>query len=94
MISSITPIDYKPLLEVTGKSPLNRAENAREEFLMLFLQEIIKSDSTFAPEQEDGLFNNQTQGIQKDLFTQALLKQIVQNPDDGLSSSFYGSVQQ
>ncbi|MFC1478522.1 hypothetical protein ACFL57_03595 [Candidatus Margulisiibacteriota bacterium] len=85
----IDPVDMTPIFEESMKKPVNRIADPREEFLYLFLEEVFKSGKSFAPESNTMLNDNQLIEMQKDLVMQAMLRQIVEQQNNGIFESMF-----
>ena len=87
---NINPIDIRPLLETSTRTPPGNVSDPKQEFLYLFLREMVSFGKvSSAGEEEPTLANPQIKAIQEDLVREALLRQMVGDKQNGLYQSFF-----
>ena len=87
----IAPLNTQTVIDTYHQSIGINSKDPRQEFLLLFLKETMKTNDLFKKDDDDGLFSQSQLSLQKDLIDQAMLRQLVTDDKYGLFKKFYSS---
>ncbi|MFA5928791.1 MAG: hypothetical protein WC838_05805 [Candidatus Margulisiibacteriota bacterium] len=89
----ISPVDFSPMISEAGKTALGKTTDPKEEFLVMFLKQIMASPKSVLLEDEEGLFTQQNKEMANDLASEAMIRQLINDRSNGLYDKFYSKDQ-